>query len=169
MFFVRSTEQPICPVCDCDLFVIGSRERKGRKPTGEQIKYIIRRLRCEGCKRVHHELPDLFVPYKRYEASCIESVLTEGHNTDVAADNSTLYRWRLWFAQFGLYWVQCLRMIAIRLKEPVKSLSVPSPSVLQQIGHYVSQGVGWLSRLVRPLVHSKLWVHTRSAFLSTDP
>jgi hypothetical protein len=169
VFFVRSAELHICPICDCNLFVIGSRERKGRKPTGEKIKYIIRRLRCEGCKRVHHELPDLFVPYKRYEASCIESVLAEGQNAEVAVDDSTLYRWRLWFVQFGLYWVQCLHKIAMGLEEPVEPLSIPSPSALQQIGHYVGHRLGWLSRLVRPLVHSKLWVHTRSAFMSTDP
>lgn len=169
MFFVRSAEQHICPVCEHDLFVIGSRERKGRKPSGERITYIIRRLRCESCEKIHHELPNLFVPYKRYEAAGIESVLSHEQNSDVAADESTLYRWRLWFAKFSSYWMSCLSAIAASTGQSVEALSVPSPSALQQIGRYVGLGSGWLVRLVRPLVHSQLWVHTRFAFLSSDP
>lgn len=169
MFFVRSAEQHICPVCEHDLFVIGSRSRKVRKSTGERITYIIRRLRCKSCERIHHELPDLLIPYKRYEAACLESGLSQGQSSDVAADESTLYRWGVWFAKCWQYWVNCLSTIAARTGNPVKPLSVPSPSALQQIGHYVGQGVGWLARLVRPIVHSQLWVHTRFAFLSTEP
>jgi hypothetical protein len=168
VFFVRSAEQHICPVCEHELFVIGSRKRKGRKPTGERITYIIRRLRCKGCDRVHHEFPDILVPYKHYEAAGIESIFTHGQFSNVAADESTLYRWRLWFTQFWLYWVKCLQVIAKRSGDPVEPLSEPSLSALQQIGHYVGQGVGWLARLVRPIVHSQLWVHTRFAFLSAD-
>jgi hypothetical protein len=169
VFFVRSAEQHICPVCEHDLFVIGSRSRKGRKPTGEQVTYIIRRLRCKGCQRVHHELPDLLVPYKRYEAECLESVLTQGQTSDVAADESTLYRWGVWFAKCWKYWVKSLSTIAARTGNPVEPLSVPSLSALQLIGHYVGQEVGWLARLVRPIVHSQLWLHTRFAFLSAIP
>jgi uncharacterized protein YbaR (Trm112 family) len=156
----------MCPVCEHELHVIGSRRRKGRKPTGDRITYVIRRLRCANCKRIHHELPDLLVPYKRYEAACIESVLHSEPNSDVAADDSTLYRWRLWFAQFWPYWVACLQAISLRFGISVERSSVSSPSALQQIGRYVGHHKGWLARLVRPIVHSQLWVHTRFAFLS---
>jgi hypothetical protein len=169
VFFVRSAEEHNCPVCEHDLFVIGSRKRIGRKPTGERITYIIRRLRCKGCERIHHELPELLVPYKRYEVACFESSLSQEQPSDVAADNSTLYRWRVWFAKFWKYWVSCLAKIAAHTGNPVESLSVPSLSALQQIGHYVGQGGGWLKRVVRPIVNSRLWVHTRFAFLSTNP
>lgn len=169
VFFVRSAEQHICPVCEHDLFVIGSRGRKGRKPTGEQITYRIRRLRCKGCGRIHHELPDLLIPYKHYEAECLESVLSQGQSSDVATDESTLYRWKVWFAKCWRYWLNCLSVIAARSENPVEPLSAPSPSALQRIGHYVGQGGGWLARVVRPIVHSQLWVHTRFAFLSAIP
>jgi hypothetical protein len=149
--------------------VIGSRIRKGRKPTNETIKYVIRRLRCRGCERVHHELPDLLVPYKRYEADCIESALALEHNSDVAADDSTLNRWRLWFAQLWQYWVGCLQAIALRSGNQVEPSSESSLSALQQIGRYVGLRRGWLAKLVRPIVNSHLWVHTRFAFLSVDP
>ena len=169
VFFVRSAEQHICPVCENDLFVIGSRRRIGRKPTGERVTYIIRRLRCKGCERIHHELPELFVPYKRYESACIETVLSNGQVSDVAADESTLYRWRGWFEKCWRYWVNCLAVMAAQIGNPVERLSEPSLSALQRIGHYVGQEFGWLVRVVRPIVHSQLWVHTRSAFLSENP
>lgn len=169
MFFVRSAAQHICPVCEHDLFVIGSRRRIGRKPTGERVTYIIRRLRCMDCERIHHELPDLLLPYKRYETASLESVLSQGQSSDVAADESTLYRWHVWFENCWRYWVNCLSTIAARSGIPVEPMSVSSPSALQRIGHYVGQGVGWLARLVRPIVHSQLWIHTRFAFLSAIP
>jgi hypothetical protein len=169
VFFVRSAEQHICPVCEHDLIVIGSRRRIGRKPTGNRVTYIIRRLRCIGCERIHNELPDLLVPYKRYEASCIEAVLSKGQDLVVAADESTLYRWRGWLKQCLQYWANCLSTIAARTGNLVEPLSVPSPSALHRIGHYVGHGVGWLARVVRPIVHSQLWVHTRYAFLSETP
>jgi len=34
-------------------------------------------MRCMSCKRILHELPNLLVPYKRYEADSIEQVVTE--------------------------------------------------------------------------------------------
>ncbi|WP_265415077.1 DUF6431 domain-containing protein [Tumebacillus algifaecis] len=156
-------------MCEDDLYTIGSRRRVGRKPTGDQITYIIRRLRCKGCERIHHELPDLLVPYKRYETECLESVVSNRQAPDVAADESTLYRWRVWFGKCWQYWVNCLLTIASRSGNPVEALSVPSSSALQRIGHFVGQGVGWLARVVRPIVHSQLWVHTRFAFLSDIP
>lgn len=169
VFFIRSAEQHICPVCEHDLFVVGSRRRFGRKPTGERVTYIIRRLRCLGCERIHHELPDLLIPYKRYESVCFESVLSNELTSDVAADESTLYRWHVWFEKCLPYWANCLSTIAARTGNPVEPSSVPSPSALQRIGHYVGIGVGWLARVVRPIVHSQLWVHTRFAFLSGNP
>jgi hypothetical protein len=169
VFFVRSAEQHICPICEDDLYTIGSRKRFGRKPTGAQFTYVIRRLRCKGCERIHHELPDLLVPYKRYESACLESVVSERQVSDVAADESSLYRWRVWFEKCWQYWVNCLSTIASRTGNPVEALSVPPSSALQWIGRYVGQDVGWLAKVVRPIVNSQLWVHTRFAFLSRSP
>ena len=38
---------------------------------------IIRRLRCreEKCRKIHHELPDILVPYKRHCAETIENII----------------------------------------------------------------------------------------------
>jgi hypothetical protein len=133
------------------------------------VTYGIRRLRCVGCRRIHHELPDLLVPYKHYEAAVLESVATPGAMLDVAADESTLYRWRLWLAQMAAYWMGGLQAIAHRFKLPVEGPSGLPTSSLLGIGRFVGMGSGWMGRLVRPLVHAQLWVHTRFAFLSASP
>lgn len=54
----------------------------------------IRRLQCKNCLKIHHELPDLLVPHKRYAAATIEATLDE---TEVALATSTIRRWVSWF------------------------------------------------------------------------
>ncbi|WP_240501965.1 DUF6431 domain-containing protein [Bacillus sp. MUM 13] len=69
------------------------------------------------CQSIHHELPDLLIPYKRYEAECIENVLTNPSTHIVPADDSTLSRWQGWFHQFVDYWIGCLTSIMVRTKQ----------------------------------------------------
>ena len=107
------------------------------------------------------------MPYKRYESESIERIVNETEQPDVAADDATIYRLRMWFHILLPYLIACLRAIAIRLGQiPVEEPSVPSLSAHQRIGIYVGNASGWLSRIVRPVANSNLWVHTRSAFLS---
>ncbi|WP_240675871.1 DUF6431 domain-containing protein [Ammoniphilus sp. CFH 90114] len=147
---------------------IGSRRRKCISECGESKVLVIRRLRCTQCRRIHHELPDCLVPYKRYEVNSIESVAMDPPaHEDIAADDSTLYRWRKWVHSLLPYWLGCLQAIAIRYQQaPVKERSVPSQSAHHPFGPYVGDAPGWLARIVQTLTHLNLWVHTRSAFLS---
>jgi len=165
-FFVRSGEQNLSPCCSGILEVIGSRKRKYINETGEQIILVIRRLRCERCNRVHHELPDILVPYKRYDRASIETVVTENANLTVAADESTILRWRSWFKRLVHHFLGCLRSITIRNNETVEELIELPQSPLQRIWHFVGDAPGWLARVVRPIANFNLWIHTRSAFLS---
>lgn len=144
----------------------GSRKRVWYKSCGERAKLIIRRLYCERCRKIHHELPDLLIPYRRYDACSIENVVTEKARNIVAADNSTLARWRTWFILWSMYAVGCLAAIAARFNLPVRGSSAHSQSAHQEIGRYVEVQDGWLSRAVRRITNSLFWVQTRSAFLS---
>lgn len=156
MFSVKSTEKVPCPCCGGELKVIGSRLRKYIRDTGEQKTVRIRRLRCASCQRIHHELPDLFLPYKRYEASCFEKVMSPAHPIDVAADDSTLFRWNRWFLDWIDYWMACLRSIALRFQldiDPVDLTSTDSPTVLKCLGRIFGDGPGWLSRMAKPIVN----------------
>ncbi|WP_307197095.1 DUF6431 domain-containing protein [Neobacillus niacini] len=170
-FFVRGAGLIPSPCCGKSMSVIGTRNRKSRERSGETKLYNIRRMRCDQCGRIHHELPDFLVPYKRYEAECIESVLTNPSTHDVPADESTLFRWFEWFNHFVDYWANCLISIVLRTKQvkvPLNLTSANSETALHRIGRLVGNASRWLQRIVRPIVNINLWLHTRSAFLSGD-
>ena len=38
-------------------------------------RFLIRRLKCSNCGRLHRELPDCLVPYKHYASEVISGVL----------------------------------------------------------------------------------------------
>ena len=166
VFFVRSSEVVPCPCCQGPLTVIGSRPRTWIQSAGEKAKLIIRRFRCQDCRRIHHELPDLLVPYRRHESASIERAIEDPAAAGVAVDESTLYRWRQWFAKWVIYAVGCLTSMTVRFQGDVRDLSGFAQSGLQQIGQFVGNAPCWLARVVRPITNLHLWVHTRSAFLS---
>lgn len=170
-FFVRDVGMIPSPCCGKSMSVIGTGNRKSKESSGETKVYNIRRLRCDHCCRIHHELPDFLIPYKRYEAECIESVLTNPSTHAVPADESTLYRWFVWFNHFVDYWIHCLKSIMLRTtleKVPLNLTSANSETALLRIGRLVGNAPKWLRRIVRPIVNFNLWLHTRSAFLSED-
>ena len=165
-FFVRSEEQNCCSCCSGPLKAIGSRKRKCINDTGEKIVLIIRRLRCKRCERVHHELPDILVPYKRYCRESIEAAVTGNVPLTVAADESTIFRWRSWFRGLANHFIGCLASITARTNETVEEPIWLPQSPLQRIWRYVGDAPGWLARVVRPVANFNLWIHTRFAFLS---
>lgn len=167
MFYVRSKEQISCPCCSGKLKVIGSRQRVYIDGTGEKNIVIIRRLRCVDCDRIHHELPDILVPYKRHSSITIEAVIEENRDLSTPADESTIRRWKDWFKAMGNYFSGCLLSVAIHCgKEFVEEKTSRPLSKLQRIWQYVGDASGWLARLVRAVTNSNLFIHTRSAFLS---
>ena len=76
LFFIFSLETHCCPYCGGKLNVKDYRKRKWRTIYGKTIIYILRRLRCCQCKKLHTELPAKLLPYRRYEAKAIESTIT---------------------------------------------------------------------------------------------
>lgn len=163
--FVRSAEQNQCPCCSGGLKVIGSRRRKFVNSAEDTVILVIRRLRCTDCRRVHHELPDILVPYKRYDSRSIEAGLSGDRDLCVGADESTIRRWRGWFRSMAGYLLGCLVSITIRhFGTSVEGVSSLPESALQRVQRYVGDAPGWLARVVRPVANSNLWLHTRSAF-----
>ena len=62
------------------------------------IFLVVRRLRCRGCKKISHELPDMVIPYKRYESDTIASGLREDVPLEAdccPAEGSTISRWKV--------------------------------------------------------------------------
>jgi hypothetical protein len=128
---------------------------------------MIRRLRCSPCNKIHHELPDLLVPYKRHESKSIEAAVSEDATLSVAADESTINRWKQWFSSLVNHFAGALFSIAIRygIKSAEEVSDLPQ-SPLQRIWRHVGDAPRWLARVVRPVVNANYWIQTRSAFLS---
>ncbi|MCY0903203.1 MAG: DUF6431 domain-containing protein [Firmicutes bacterium] len=167
VFLVRSAECLPCPCCQGVLVLFGRRWRSRVLGSGEKQWLIIRRLRCVDCNKIHHELPDVLAPYKRYEARSIEQVIENRERASVAADESTLDRWRAWFAWWAPYACGCLEALRQRFSLSVEASSSPTSSALRGLGQYVGNASAWLARTVRPIVNAHLHVATRSAWMST--
>lgn len=171
VFFVRSMENSICPLCLGELKVIGSRKRRVIAEDGEQITLIIRRLRCrnEQCRRIHHELPDIVIPFKRHTTDTYEKIIV-GVEDVAPAEESTIWRIRKWFREsadaltgglIGTY-VMVTNDFAV-------GLSALPQSMLERIFFFVGKGPGWLKKVVRILVNNNKWGHTRLEWLSRKP
>ena len=125
---------------------------------------IIRRLRCNNCRKIHHELPDILVPYKRHESESIEAAVN-GDDHCVAADESTISSWRIWFRRWPTTSWVAWRQSPSGMTWVLWSRFPTCPkSALLGIWHYVGDAPGWLARVVRSVANSNLWLHTRSAF-----
>ena len=152
---MRSREISHCPYCDGDLEVIGSRKRKIYREDGSTATLIIRRLRCRTCRRIHHELPDCIVPYKRYNSAAIEAALTSDGSTGCfPGENSTVYRLKRWFAGLRAYFETVLRSLPY-LYQRDRILAEETGKLLPLAPLRLSSG--WLADLVRKVANSGRW------------
>jgi len=160
---VKSEEKNICPICLGDILkVIGSRNRNAFDSKGERQTIVIRRLRCFTCKKIHHELPDILGPYKRYLSKCIESII-EGQADKIACESSTIIRLTHWFKGMGIHIKGSLAAIMSRIAVKIEAVN---KTALEAIKTYVGEEIGWLARAVRIVVNTNNWVHTRLAFMA---
>lgn len=150
-FYIRSKEHVSCPCCHCQLKIIGSRKRKYFNKEGKRVTLIIRRLRCKSCNKIHHELPDILVPYKRYESDSIENTLDNIEISSVAAEESTIYRWKKWYKD--LY----KRMITYFLLIPYTAEISSRFSDFINILSLLKKSPKWLPIIVSQLVNLALW------------
>ena len=145
-FHVNSYEVNACPVCGYTVAVIGTRRRKFINTTGDKQTLIIRRLRCKDCRVIHHELPDILIPYKRHCAETVENVVS-GNEDNVCCENHTIRRIKEWWAACRLYFEGILSSLREKYGD-VLSLE-PAPR-----------------EIVRAVTNANFWIHTRSASLS---
>lgn len=93
-FTIDSRDRKVCPLCCGSLFVRGSRRRKVKEVDGKVAIYRLKRFKCKKCGKMHTEIPDCIIPYKRYSAEVIETELTGGSNQSCPAEKSTIRRWK---------------------------------------------------------------------------
>ena len=156
-------EKSICPVCTGNLKVIGSKKRHMIDAGGERVVLVVRRMKClnGNCGKIHHELPDVLIPYKMHTTIVFEKIIAQD-TREVATENSTITRIRAWFysradalvgALIGLY-------ATLNRGSGIELSDLPG-SILERIHFFVDKSSGWLKRLVRILVNNNLWIHTQ--------
>jgi len=176
VFFVESEEEfALCPNCSGYLEYHSWVTRLLKDSTSSKSNYNIRVLKCGNAAcptKYHRELPDIIVPYKRYDTQSIEEAI-ELDNTDitVAADHSTIYRWRKWFAESMINIMMALLSVPIAIGEKAETSSLAikkqnSNDIIDAIKGIVSRKAKWLNETVRILVNSSKWSFNRSAFLT---
>jgi hypothetical protein len=110
---------------------------------GTTLSITIRRLRCAGCGKIHHELPDMIVPYKRHCAETIEKMIA-GNTDGIDCEERTIRRIKAWWAACTLYFNSIRR------------------SVREKYGCELAWGAP--KETVRAVVNCHLWPHTRSVY-----
>jgi len=102
IFVISGTEPLSCPICGGKLSAYDRKARKVRTQAGEIETLLLRRLRCKHCQRLHTELPDFLVPYKRFCRESIEDVLAKSR-TGAPDDERTRSKIRKWYSRIRIF------------------------------------------------------------------
>ena len=157
----KSEKHPRCPVCGGQSRVRDTVKRHFRDWLGIKVWGTIRRLQCKVCKKVHRELPEVMLPYKHYQAECIEAALDK-REAQCAAEGSTQYRWLVWFT-----WVELLMaahlLVALKAIGDLVELARRAGETLQSMR---SRGGGWLAEAYRTTVNAGYPAYTPSLHIS---
>lgn len=130
--------------------VSGSRARKLIQENDDKVTLIVRRMKCCNCKRLHHELPDCIIPYKRFSTEVIaEAVTTDASDSTFSGETSTLIRLRVWYRLLLDYVSRIREHFLLIHKTNISDIAIDT--------------IGGLKRIVRILANSHLWPQTRLA------
>jgi len=113
---------------------------------GEVKILVIRRLRCRECDKIHHELPDILVPYKRHCAETIENIIS-GKAGETPCEERTSRKIMAWWITLSLYFKMVLASLNEKYKTTFSAQATPK-------------------EIVRAVANANLWIHTRSVFSS---
>lgn len=91
--FVVEPDEPIQCSCGGKVIKRGSKGRYIINNEGVRNRYILKRVYCPVCNKLHMVVPDFIKPYKHYDKNVIDGV-RNNTNKCSAADNATLYRWK---------------------------------------------------------------------------
>ena len=135
---MKTKETCCCPICAESLMVRGLRLRALVDAAGSKMKLIIRRLYCPNCKRLHHELPDCIVPFKRHCAETIEEIIS-GKSEGVPCDYRTIWRIAAWWKEALPYFMGILKSLAEKYKT-----SFHEPPAFREITRAAANSNNWI-------------------------
>jgi hypothetical protein len=99
---------------------------------------LIRRLYCENCRKIHHELPDCLVPYKRYEADVIESVIKGKTARGCGVRISTVHHFRKWWNAMKQYFFNVMDTLVAKF-----GVSYGSPPAFRETVRATTNSNNW--------------------------
>ena len=108
---MRANTESSCPICSAALLVRGLRLRVVTDSAGGKLKLMIRRLYCPKCKRIHHELPDCIVPYKRHLADTIEAIVN-GIRAGLPCESRVIRRILTWWEKVLPYYLGIIKSLS---------------------------------------------------------
>ena len=144
LIYIISEEVHSCPKCGGKLKTKDYRERQEWMKYGDKFHYLLRRLQCKECGAIHTELPNFLLPYKRYNAEAIESVLN-GEGSDCVASVRTKKRWKGWYSRV---WKVVLYLLNRILKKE-QNISRPEELITKK-----PKEAGWLKTAVMAVINS---------------
>lgn len=112
---IRGIETIPCPICGGRLYHYDSRSRSVRVDEEKQYQFLLRRLRCKNCHKLHLELPSFLLPGQR----CFKVVIEQALNSrpvPVVKDPRTPARWRKWWKKTKAYLLAALQSLVHRKK-----------------------------------------------------
>jgi len=153
-----------CPHCQGELQPYDRRDRKYKDEQGDWKILVIRRLRCRNpqCRRIHAELPDILVPYKRYGVCSIQA-RTDRNCPGCTAEESTRWRWKTWYRQLRNHFLGVAQSIWRHQAEVTRTL-LASPT--SNPTFFWNEAAWSLAELVRMTVNSGNWLTTRTALVA---
>ena len=138
LFFVINKESSYCPICGELLLFRSWRSRGIIDSDGKKIKFFIRRMSCAPCNRIHHELPDCMVPYKRHCAETIEKI-TSGRHENAPCEGRTINRILAWWCIVLPYFLNILKSLTEKHK-----IEFNAPPVFRETIRAVANSNGWV-------------------------
>ena len=144
LIYIISEEVHSCPKCKGQMKSKDYRERQGRTKYGDKVQYLLRRLQCKECGAIHIELPYILLPYKRYNAEAIESVLN-GEDSDCVASIRTKKRWLGWYSRIWQPILYLLRSI-LNKDQNLSKPEIQTPDMPEE--------AGWLKMAVMAIINS---------------
>ena len=138
---VVALEASYCPVCQTILLMRATRKRvcwEGDTETDKAI-LVIRRLYCEACERIHHELPDCLVPYKRYSAEVIDNIVNGQTTKVIPCPDGTARRLRGWWQTVKPYFLGILMTLVAKF-----NVRFGEPPAFNEIVRAVANSNNWV-------------------------
>ena len=130
MFFVKSKEECRCPKCGGELVYRDMVKRYQKKVGGERDTYMINRMKCLTCGKLHRQLTMEMLAFKQYYAEIVEDVqervITENDAIDYPSIG-TMKQWRKWFDRNLKYMEKQLKIVSghIDMQADDKCIKIP--------------------------------------------